>query len=66
MKTNSDEAIALITLLTQPPEGVPTSIIDIFGNIAVVVKSMDAENFRLRKEVQMLRAVLEQDHDKVC
>lgn len=66
MKTNSDEAIALINLLTQPPSGFPTTVVNALRDLASIVKKMDKDNFRLRQEVQMLRAVLEQERDKVC
>ncbi len=66
MKTNSDEAIGLINLLTQPPNGLPTEAVKALRLLANVVKEMDKENLRLRQEVQMLKAVLEQERDRIC
>jgi hypothetical protein len=66
MKTNSDEAIGLINLLTQPPSGFPSTVVNALRDLATIVKVMDEENFKLRQEVQMLRAVLEQDREKIC
>lgn len=66
MKTNSDAAMGLINLLTEPPSHFPTTVVKALRDLATIVKVMDEENFKLRQEVQMLRAVLEQDRDKVC
>ncbi len=66
MKTNSDEAIALINLLTQPPSGFPSTVVKALRDLGDIVKVMDEDNFRLRQEVQMLRAVLEKDREKIC
>ncbi len=67
MKTNSDEAIGLINLLTKPPHGVYSqAAVDALVQLGDIIKAIDKENLRLRQEVQMLRAVLEQDRDKVC
>ena len=66
MKTNSDAAMELIDLLTQPPSGFSTPVVNALRDLATIVKKMDADNLRLGQEVQMLRAVLEQDRDRVC
>lgn len=66
MKTNSDAALGLINLLMQPPIGFPPTVVSALRDLAGIVKVMDEENFKLRQEVQMLRAVLEQDREKIC
>ncbi len=67
MKKNSDDAIRLITVLTNPPHGMfSKEAIDMLVQLGEIIKDMDAQNLKLGQEVQMLRAVLEQDRDKVC
>ena len=66
MKTNSDEALALIAHMTRPPESTSPAMVKLLENLGDIIKDIDAENFKLRQEVQMLRAVLEQERDKVC
>ncbi len=66
MKTNSDEALILIGLLTRPPSHLSPLMVTLLKDLSVLIESIDKENLRLRQEVQMLRAVLEQEKDKVC
>ena len=66
MKTNSDAAIGLIELLARPPSGFPAPVVRALRDLSIIVKNMDEDNFRLKQEVQMLRAVLEQEREKVC